>query len=85
MYTHNLQRDIVGILDTNGSLIVEFNYDDCGKSIAVTGSMADNLSALDPSGIAGMPGMRRRVSVMNPAVIVLLRSTGIFPQIQQKF
>ena len=34
-YVHNLQGDIVGILDTSGSLIVEYNYDVCDKQTAV--------------------------------------------------
>ena len=34
-YVHNLQGDIVGILDTNGSLIVKYNYDVCDKQTAV--------------------------------------------------
>ena len=52
--------DIVGMPDANGSLIAEYNYNAWCKPTAVTGSMADNPSALDPSGIAYMSGMRRR-------------------------
>jgi RHS repeat-associated protein len=47
-YTHNLQGDIVGILDTNGDLIVEYKYDAWGKQISVTGSLITTLGELNP-------------------------------------
>ena len=34
-YVHNLQGDIVGILDSNGSLVVEYKYDAWGKPVLV--------------------------------------------------
>ena len=47
-YAHNLQGDIVGILDTNGDLIVEYKYDAWGKQISVTGSLITTLGELNP-------------------------------------
>lgn len=46
-YVHNIQGDIVGILDANGSLVVEYNYDAWGKPTAVAGGIAATLGALD--------------------------------------
>ena len=34
-YIHNLQGDIVGIVDSNGSLVVEYKYDAWGKPVLV--------------------------------------------------
>ena len=34
-YVHNLQGDIVGILDNAGSLVVEYKYDAWGKPVSV--------------------------------------------------
>ena len=47
-YLHNLQGDIVGIVDNNGNLVVEYKYDVWGKPISITGSMADTLGKYNP-------------------------------------
>ena len=47
-YVHNLQGDIVGILDASGSLVVEYSYDAWGKPTAMAGGMASTLGALNP-------------------------------------
>ncbi len=47
-YLHNLQGDIVGILDSNGALVVEYKYDAWGKPLSTTGSLADTLGVRNP-------------------------------------
>ena len=47
-YVQNLQGDIVGILDSNGNLVVEYKYDAWGKPLATTGSLADTLGVRNP-------------------------------------
>ena len=47
-YVHNLQGDIVGILDSTGAVVVEYSYDAWGRPTGVTGSMAGTLGALNP-------------------------------------
>ena len=47
-YVHNLQGDIVAILDNNGAKVVEYKYDAWGKPLSTTGSMASTLGALNP-------------------------------------
>ena len=47
-YLHNLQGDIVGILDNTGNLVVEYKYDAWGRSIFITGSLADTLGKCNP-------------------------------------
>ena len=47
-YLHNLQGDIVGIVDGNGTLVVEYKYDAWGKPILTIGSMADTLGKQNP-------------------------------------
>ena len=37
-YVHNLQGDIVGIVDNTGNLVVEYRYDAWGKSLSITGT-----------------------------------------------
>ena len=48
-YAHNnLQGDIVGFLDSNGSLVVEYKYDAWGKPLSTTGTLADTLGKRNP-------------------------------------
>ena len=47
-YVHNLQGDIVAILDSNGAAVVQYKYDAWGKPISKTGSMKDSLGTLNP-------------------------------------
>ena len=47
-YVHNLQGDIVGIIDAAGNLVVEYRYDAWGKPISTTGSKADTLGKFNP-------------------------------------
>ena len=47
-YMHNLQGDIVGLLDNSGTLVVEYKYDAWGKLLSTTGSMADTLGKRNP-------------------------------------
>ena len=47
-YIHNLQGDIVGLLDNSGALVVEYKYDAWGKPIATTGSLAATLGKRNP-------------------------------------
>ena len=47
-YIHNLQGDVVGLLDNSGDLVVEYKYDAWGKPIAATGSLAATLGKRNP-------------------------------------
>ena len=47
-YLPNLQGDIVGILDSNGSLVVEYKYDAWGKPLSTAGTLADTLGKRNP-------------------------------------
>ena len=47
-YVHNLQGDIVAILDSAGTKVVEYKYDAWGKPISKTGSMASTLGTVQP-------------------------------------
>ena len=47
-YIHNLQGDIVGLLDGNGNLVVEYKYDAWGKPISTTGSLKTTLGEHNP-------------------------------------
>ena len=47
-YILNLQGDIVGIIDTNGNVVVEYKYDAWGKALFTTGTLAGTLGALNP-------------------------------------
>ena len=50
LYTYmlDLQGDIVGILDSAGSLVVEYKYDAWGRKLYVAGSLATTLGVLNP-------------------------------------
>ena len=47
-YIHNLQGDIVGMLDNSGALVVEYKYDAWGKGISISGSLATTLGERNP-------------------------------------
>ena len=47
-YLHNLQGDVVGILDNGGNLVVEYKCDAWGKLLSTTGSLADTLGVRNP-------------------------------------
>lgn len=49
-YVHNLQGDVVGILDDDGNLVVEYKYDAWGKPITVAPepSKQNTLGELNP-------------------------------------
>ena len=47
-YVHNLQGDIVGILDGNRALVIEYKYDAWGMPLSISGSMAETLGAVNP-------------------------------------
>ena len=47
-YIHNLQGDIIGIVDADGTLVVEYKYDAWGKPVSITGSMASTLGTVNP-------------------------------------
>ena len=44
-YVHNLQGDVVGIVDNTGSLVVEYKYDAWGKPV-ITQTLSDSCEAL---------------------------------------
>ena len=47
-YVHNLQDDIVAIIDDGGNQVVEYTYDAWGKQLTKTGSLATTLGTLNP-------------------------------------
>ncbi len=47
-YLHNLQGDIVGIVDGSGALVVEYKYNAWGFILSRSGSMADTLGHRNP-------------------------------------
>lgn len=47
-YIHNLQGDIIGLLDSAGNLVVEYKYDAWGKLLATTGILAGTLGKRNP-------------------------------------
>ena len=47
-YVVNIQGDIMAILDTSGSAVVEYTYDAWGKLYSTTGTLADTLGEVNP-------------------------------------
>lgn len=47
-YVHNLQGDVVGILDSAGNLVVEYKYNAWGTILSKAGSMAGTLGHRNP-------------------------------------
>jgi RHS repeat-associated protein len=47
-YLHNLQGDVVAIVDMEGQIVVEYGYDAWGRPVALEGSMAATLGRDNP-------------------------------------
>ena len=47
-YVHNLQGDIVGIHDGNGTVVVEYKYSAWGTQLSRTGELANTLGYANP-------------------------------------
>ncbi len=47
-YQYNLQGDVIGILDSNGTKVVSYIYDAWGNPISKTGSLASTLGTAQP-------------------------------------
>ena len=47
-YVHNLQGDIVGIVDSSGNEVVKYTYNAWGKVLSTTGSLASSLGIVQP-------------------------------------
>ena len=47
-YLYNLQGDVIGIYNSQGSQVVSYTYDTWGKLVSVSGSLASTLGAKNP-------------------------------------
>ena len=47
-YIHNLQGDIVGIIDSTGTEVVKYTYDAWGKKLVMSGTLSGSLGMLNP-------------------------------------
>jgi YD repeat-containing protein len=47
-YARNAQGDIIGMVDANGSWVVEYKYDAWGKLLSTTGTLANTLGVANP-------------------------------------
>jgi len=52
-YIHNLQGDVLGLLDAGGIEVVRYAYDAWGKVLSTTGSMAGTLGTVQPFSYRG--------------------------------
>lgn len=47
-YLYNLQGDVIGLVDSNGTKMVSYTYDAWGKPISKTGTLASTLGTIQP-------------------------------------
>ena len=47
-YLYNGQRDVIGLYNANGNVVVEYTYDAWGKPLTTTGSLASTVGAKNP-------------------------------------
>ena len=47
-YLHNLQGDVIAIVDSTGAIVVEYKYNAWGSNLSKTGTMANTLGKLNP-------------------------------------
>ena len=58
-YLYNLQGDVIGLVDANGSKVVEYKYDAWGKPLSKAGTLATTLGTLQPFKVFESEIMRR--------------------------
>jgi len=75
-YIHNLQGDIVAIVDAAGNPVVEYKYDAWGTILSRTGTMKDNLGYANP--------FRYREYIFdNETLMYWLRSRYYYPELHR--
>ncbi len=47
-YNLNLQGDVTGIFDSTGTDVVQYTYDEWGKLLSLTGTLADTVGQINP-------------------------------------
>ena len=47
-YLFNAQSDVVGIVDSNGNIVVNYTYDSWGNPVSITGTLANTVGKLNP-------------------------------------
>ena len=47
-YLYNGQRDVIGLYDASGKVVVEYTYDAWGKTLTTTGSLAGTIGVKNP-------------------------------------
>ena len=47
-YNLNLQGDVTGIFDSTGADVVQYTYDEWGKLLSLTGTLADTVGQINP-------------------------------------
>ena len=47
-YLYNGQRDVIGLYDANGNVVVEYTYDAWGNPLTTTGSLASTVGVKNP-------------------------------------
>ena len=47
-YVRNAQNDIIGLVDTSGNWVVEYQYDAWGKLLVTSGTLANTLGLVNP-------------------------------------
>ena len=56
-YLYALQGDVIGLVDSSGTLVVEYKYDAWGYLLGKTGSLASTLGTLNPFRYGCMTGL----------------------------
>lgn len=47
-YLHNLQGDVIGLVNASGTKVVEYTYDSWGNVLSITGSLKDTVGVQNP-------------------------------------
>ena len=47
-YVHNLQGDVIALIDTACNIVVQYSYDAWGRPLSKTGSLKDTLGTINP-------------------------------------
>ena len=71
-YVRNAQNDITGIIDTNGTLVVQYRYDAWGKPVSTIGSRASTIGKRN----LATTGTKRQACTTSEAGTTIPRSEG---------
>ena len=70
-YVYNLQGDVIAIIDSNNTTVVEYTYNEWGKLTATTGTLATTIGLYNPATSGGYYFMKEVAYLASKGISML--------------